>query len=387
MERNLHFDIRDIPSCVRFGLSARKLWIFFKALVLSVLIWDAFIYLGFLVADPAGLSARWESARLGPLPSGIFWQSWQAVALLCIGCLLVLILLMRASLRCSRITFEQIRGDDFFSGRDAARFAAAHWKPVAATPVALVTGIGIAVLTGLVLGLVGRIPSAGPFALSLLSVPAWGASLLVVLGIVALLAGFWLIPPIVACTKGDTFETIFELFSCITSQPWRVFLYWLTSLAFRGLGALLFMGFSSAALLFYSRAVFLGMGGSPASTMASGLQNLAPEAIGSYSSLLDVFGLSASGPLWTGAAGAAAALSGLAIVLIILAYWLSSGTAAWTLIYLAVRHRRDGEDLLQRADDEDFREFEKQYGPADESKKRESPEGCPPDEQEGGREG
>jgi hypothetical protein len=385
MERKLHFDIRDIPACARYGLSARKLWISFKALVLSVLAWDVFVYLGFLVADPAGLTAKWDSARLLPLPSGIYWESWQAVALLCIGILLALASLMSAALRNSRITFEQIRGDDFYSGRDSSRFARAQWKPLAATPAAILIGLGMAVLTGLLLGLIGRIPSAGPFAVALVSVPAWAASLLVVLGMVALLAGLWLVPPIVACTRGDTFETIFELFSCVTSQPWRVFLYWIASLAARALGTLLFLAFSSAALLFFSKAVALGLGGSPASTMASGLQILAPEAAGSYGHIADFFGLAASGPVWAGVSGAVAALSGLAVFLIACAYWMSSGHAGWTLIYLAVRHRRDGEDLLQRADDEDFREFERQYGPADESKKQQGAEGCPPEEQEGGR--
>jgi len=387
MEGKLHFDIRDIPACARYGLSARKLWIFFRALVLSLLSWDVFVYLGYLAADPAGLGARWASERILPLPSGIFWLSWQAVALLCIGCLLALVFLMGASLRTSRITFEQIRGDDFFSGRDAARFAGAHWKPVAATPAVLVVGLCLAVLAGTILGLVGRIHSAGPFLVSLLSVPAWGASLLAVLSAVALAGSLLLVPPIVACTRGDTFETIFELFSCITSQPWRIALYWIASLVVRALGMVLFLLFSSAALLFFSRTVGLGLGGSPASTITSGLSILAPAAAGAQSRLLDLFGLSSSGPLWTGVSGTLAALSGLAIALIAGAYWLSTGTAAWTLVYLAVRHRRDGEDLLQRADDEDFREFERQYGSADESKRHEARDSCPADEQDGGREG
>jgi hypothetical protein len=63
------------------------------------------------------------------------------------------------------------------------------------------------------------------------------------------------------------------------------------------------------------------------------------------------------------------AVSGAVIALLIASYWFSSGSSAWTVIYLAVRHRKDGEDLVRRADQEDQAEFEKQYGSADDSQR------------------
>lgn len=363
MSKKLYFDVRDVPSCARLGLSGRKIWIYFKTLVLSWASWSVFTYLGWLAADPAGIGPVFEASRLLPLPSGIFWASWQSVALLVVGVVLIAVLMLSASLRTSRITFEQIRGDDFFSGRDASAFARRHWRPVFAVPAALAAGLGIALACGLLLGLAGRIPAVGPVLLGLLAVPGWGASLLVVLAAVALLASVLLVPPIVACTKGDSFETVFELFSSVTAQPWRLVLYGLTAVLTRALAALVFFVFSSAATGFLAFGTSLAGGGNPFSLLQGGLSFLAPSLVGAYSGIVDILGLAGSGaPSMPALPSALMAASGAAIALVFVSYWFSSCSSAWTVIYLAVRYRKDGEDLLARADQEDLAEFERQYG-------------------------
>jgi hypothetical protein len=380
MRRKLHFDVRDITACARYGLSARKLWVFFKALVLGWACWTLFVYLGFLAADPSGLGARWEAARLLPLPADLFWQSWQSVALLAIGISLVIALVSGASLRACRITFEQIRGDDFYSAREASDFARSHWKPLLAVPATLVAGLGLAVLAGMVLGLVARIPEAGAYVFALSSVPAWGGALLCVLAAAVLLVGLVMVPAIVACTRGDTFETMFELFSTVTSQPWRLVLYWAAAKLAILVSTVVFLVSGSVAGGVVGWAVSLGLGRNPAPALSGGLQVVAPQAVGGFSTGFDVLGLAGQGSAWPGPSGWLLALAGCAIVLILVSYVLSSVSSASTLIYLAIRKRKDGEDLLQRADDEDFREFEKQYGSADESRRGPAPEAARQDE-------
>ncbi len=370
MSKKLHFDVRDVPSCARLGLSGRKLWICFKALVLSWAVWSASTYLGWLAADPGGLASLWRTSRLLPLPSGIFWTTWQSVALLALGSLVIVWMLLYASMKTSRITFEQIRGDDFFSGRDASNFARRHWKPLFATPASLVAGLLIAVAVGFLIGLAGRIPAVGPFLLGILAVPAWSASLLVVLAVIALAAGMCLLPAIVACTRGDTFETLFELFSSITSQPWRLTLYALTAFIARVLGLAVALLFSSLAAGVLAFSTALAGGGNPFSLLAGGIRYLAPSLVGEFAGLIDVLGISGTqAPAIQGPAGVLMAVSGSVIALLIASYWLSSGSSAWTVIYLAVRHRKDGEDLVRRADQEDQAEFEKQFGSADDSQR------------------
>jgi hypothetical protein len=365
MAMKLRFDVRDVPSCARLGLSGRKMWIFTKAILASWLAWSASTYLGWLAADPGGLGGVWASSRLLPLPSGIFWRSWPSVALMAAGLLLAGWSLLRAMLMSSRITFEQIRGDDFYSGRDARRFLGSHWRPLFWTPAAIVAGMAVAAAAGLLLGLAGRIPVAGPVIVGLAAVPAWGAALLAVpaAGALLLCAGF--LPAIVACTRGDTFESLFELFSAVTGQTARLAGYMLVSLLVRVPAAALFLVCSSAAAGMAARVVGAGMGTAPFGPFVSGLGILAPAAVGAFSRPADVLGLVPQAPAG-GAAEAVMAASGVMAVLVLASYWLSAASSGWTLIYLAIRHRRDGEDLVRRADDEDYREFSRQYGSADE---------------------
>ncbi len=87
--KELTFDVKDIPACTRYGFSARKIWIFFKTLVLSWVIWDFFVYLGFFAAG-CDLAARWSQSRLLPLPGSLFWMDPVPVSLLIVGVVLII---------------------------------------------------------------------------------------------------------------------------------------------------------------------------------------------------------------------------------------------------------------------------------------------------------
>ena len=368
MVHKMRFDIRDIPAAARYGLSARKLWIYVKALLFGWACVFVFGNLGYLAAG-ATLDHVWQEARLLPLPAGVFWESLPAMLILAVGLVLAVVSLLRAGLKVARITFEQIRGDDFYSGRDAEAFAKEHFKPVIITPLVLLAGIILAVVGGLVLGLLADIPGGvGPVIAGIVAVPAWALALLVVLAALAFIVSFWLVPAIVASTKGDSFESLFELFSTITSQPWRLVLYNLVSGLVRMLGLLVFAAFAAAALKFVSLTMSPFTGGDILyDSVASGLRQLAPGLVGAGSTIFSPVGAVASGPAWSGLGGVLCAISGVLIFLTVGSYWLASCTSGWTLTYLALRHRKDGEDLLQRADDEEYREFEREYGTADES--------------------
>ncbi len=359
MPEKLTFTVKDIPACTRYGFSARKIWIFFKTLVLSWVIWDFFVYLGFFAAG-CDLAAKWTQSRLLPLPGSLFWMDPVPVILLIVGVVLIIYVLMRGSLMVSKMTFQQLRGDEFFSTSDAAAFAKGHSVPLISIPIMLVMTLLLIYGAGALTGLISRIPVIGPVAASLLSVPLWGVMLLGVLTLFALILSLKLLPAIVACTGGDSFESIFEVFSTLTSQSWRLCLYWLLSILIIVIGGAAFLLLSSVAISFLSLSVSAGAGDSGlVAALASGPQLLAPEALPFFSGLLgqqgDVQALS-------GLAGILAGISGTAILLVIISYFLSSCSSAWTLIYVVLKYRKDGEDLTDRADREERREFDRIYG-------------------------
>ena len=56
-----------------------------------------------------------------------------------------------------------------------------------------------------------------------------------------------------------------------------------------------------------------------------------------------------------------AGLSGTSIFLIVISYLFSCCSSSWTLIYLTLRYRKDGVNLVDRADLEEQREFDRLY--------------------------
>ncbi|RKZ06482.1 hypothetical protein DRQ25_13815 [Candidatus Fermentibacteria bacterium] len=358
MAEELTFTVKDIPACTRYGFSARKIWIFFKTLVLSWVIWDFFVYLGFFAAG-YDLASVWSQSRLLPLPGSLFWADPVPVILLAAGVVLIIYVLMRGSLMVSKMTFQQLRGDEFFSASDAASFAKEHTVPLISIPSMLVLTLLLIYGAGALTGLISRIPAAGPVAAALLSLPLWGAMLLGVLTLLALILSLKLMPAIVACTGGDSFESIFEVFSTLTSQSWRLFLYWLLSILVIVLGVSAFLLLSSVAISFLSLSVSAGAGDTGlVAALTSGPQMLAPEALPFFAGLLGQQGDIHS---WSGPAGLLAGISGTAIFLIIISYFLSSCSSAWTLIYVVLKYRKDGENLIDRVDREEQREFERMY--------------------------
>ena len=114
----------------------------------------------------------------------------------------------------------------------AVDFAKGHTVPLISIPVMLVVTLLLIFGVGALTGLISRIPVVGPIAASLLCIPLWGVMLLGVLTLLALILSLKLLPAIIACTGGDSFESIFEVFSTLTSQSWRLCLYWMLSILF-----------------------------------------------------------------------------------------------------------------------------------------------------------
>jgi hypothetical protein len=83
----------------------------------------------------------------------------------------------------------------------------------------------VLVIIGILFGLLGRIPYAGELFISLLWIPIFAVSLFVVYLVLVFFVSFVTVPAVVATTKSDTFDALFELFSVVNEQNWRWFIY------------------------------------------------------------------------------------------------------------------------------------------------------------------
>ncbi len=362
----LGFGVSDAVRAARLGFNARNVWAYWKGILKAWLVWVLFVYAGYYAAGDS-MGERLSSSVLCPLPDALFMESVPALILLAAGTLLAILIMMATGLRVSRLAFEQLRGDQFFSESQARQFCRGNWKPLLLTPLTIASGIAILLCFQTLTGFVARIPAAGPVIAALMAIPMWISGLLIILASLILLLCFFLVPVITAATGGDTFENLFEVFSTVTSRPMRLIRGVIAGMAMRIPALLLLAVFSwgSVRLLGAVADTASGIPGT-ASSIEGGFSRVAPELVPFYSSIFSpVASTHGAESGWTGLPGVLLAAAGTAILLFLAAYWFSGCTAMWTIIYLGARHARDGEDLLLRAEEEEYREFRKIYGSTD----------------------
>ena len=229
------FKFTDIFRVSRYGFSGRRIGIHLTGILLSYLIYEILVYLSLFVGDTDGVQEFWNSYGLLPVPPFVADESntlttvamW--IGTFCFACLFFL-----ASTTASKITIEQLRGDVFFSVGDALKFLQERWKTVLGAFFGLLFIILFLFLIPVSIALLGKIPILGEPILiltSLFTPIAFLLGLLIAFIITVFLASLFFVPAIVATTNADAFETIFQLFSIVWNEPWRLL----------GYGALLFV--------------------------------------------------------------------------------------------------------------------------------------------------
>lgn len=221
----LHFNYKDLFRSFRLGFSAKKIWVGFVGLLFGWLGYAVLGYLGYWVSG-VKIAQIWEAFRLVPMPqaAGLGFTAWGWV-LWAVGFVWLVLVAMVAGMAISKLTYEQLRGDEFFEVREAWKQAFKSAGALIATPILLGLFVALLLAGGLLLGLVGRIPYAGEIMVGLLAVPAFAVALFVVYLVVVLLFTLTIGPAVIGTTRSDAFDNLFEVFSCVNDQPWRLVWY------------------------------------------------------------------------------------------------------------------------------------------------------------------
>ncbi|MEW6684919.1 MAG: hypothetical protein AB1393_01775 [Candidatus Edwardsbacteria bacterium] len=389
----LHFNFKDVFRAARLAFSPKKLWIQFCGLFLGSIFYAIFAYLT-LMAEGQGIVEIWGSYHWLPLLPleqvlGFAWYSW---ILFIIGCLLFLITTLFANTLVCKIAFEQLKGNEFFEIKESMKFLKENWKAVIGAPFTIFLFTFFILICGFILGLWGKIPYVGEISVVLLTIPIFFVCVFIVFLLIVLGFSLKLSPAIVATTKSDTFDTVFESFSTVTSQPWRLVLYEFLLGAIAWLG-LVILSTASRWALWIAKAE-LGwnvlMGDKLLGIIDKALVYLPPlkefclrlcpqlspsepcaflEGIG--------LGLTPSGlgiPL-SGWGEFCAFLLGIflwLIVLTVLSYFFAIGSVGQTLIYTILVKMKDEKNLLEKKEEEE-KPFE-EIKPAEEKKEEEKKE-------------
>jgi hypothetical protein len=221
----LHWSYKDVFRALRLGFSAKKVWMMSLGLLFGFAGYAVLTYVAYAVAGTDILTV-WQTFRLLPLPSpldfGFPWYSWLIYAA-AVAWFLCVVLITGTAV--SKVAYEQLRGDEFYESKEAFRFAFKNGSAVLASPLLILAFVALIVVLGLILSLLGAIPFAGEIIVGLLAIVGFIAALFIVYLLVVFLFSLLLGPSVVGATRSDTFDTLFEVFSCVNEQPARLIWY------------------------------------------------------------------------------------------------------------------------------------------------------------------
>ncbi len=347
----LHFDVRDIFRVIRLGWSGKKIWVSFCGLLIAYAGYSILLLVAHGVSgNPLGQVWRqhglFPGAALGtlPLPGTII----HVVAML-----YALAVVLLATCMVCKITYQQLRGDDFYSSGDAWKFLKGNWSGALLGPVAVLALFVFFLATGIIIGwLAGIIPVVGEILFALSFVPIFFAALVAVFVAIAFVVAFSMTPAIVGTVGEDTLEAVIQSFSLVWTQPWRLVLYCLWMKVSVLIGAVILGSFLTATLWLLASACGLFMGTKLANMMQTA-QYYVPGDIGKWGRInvlecLPEAGTPSGPEVWAGRI--------LAVMLIVVAglfisYVHSAYASGTSLIYVILRKRKDDENLLEWEDE------------------------------------
>jgi hypothetical protein len=382
-----YFDIRDVFRAPRLALSGKKILLQFMGLLIGYLGFLILSYIAFLSAG-SSFGETWEYHGLFPMSDFPFteWYSWIIFGL---GCLFVLVCWLLGSTMVGKITYEQLKGDDFYSSKEALRFLKKNWSSVILTPFSLLAFIVFLIICGIIIGLLGKIPYVGEIGLGIFFlIPLFAAALFLAYVIFIFFFSLLFAPAIVATTKEDTFEIIVQTFSVIWGQAWRYFLYTglLGVMAKVGIFIFGYFSFRATQLIHFSCGILMKDKLFDTFEEALSYITIPPHLLSYFSNIFPGinfrFHLPEIGPgvylNWSGEISAfLIAISLLFVIFMVISYGLAILSVGQTLTYIILRKKKDAENLLERKTEMEEEEERKE---AEEKAKEKTEEEAEPEE-------
>lgn len=366
---NLYFDVRDIFRAPRLALSGKKIWTMMEATFVGFIIYGFFSYIA-LMAQGESFGEIWDTFGILPHPvaigvffSGIQEVSWGAMILSLIGILGGLMCLVLGATAVVRITYKQLKGDEFYSSSDAWRFVKKHWHAPVFSHISILIIAAFFVIMAIIFALIGKIPYLGELFFGIPYLLWFAGSVFVVYTLVVFTISIFFTHAIVGTMEEDTMGTVFQNYSITWSQAWRIALYLPLIYSLVAMGIVVFYFFMTEGynLINYVFGQDWLMGDKLARmvgwVIGDTFMSVPANLIGWEAP--DFFILEPEGALeYIG--GAFIAVSLFIIFWSIISYAFCIEVAGQTLALVIFKKRSDDDNLLERKDEEELEAEEKE---------------------------
>ena len=352
----LHFNVRDIFRAPRLALGGKKIWILLQANLVGYVAYFVITHLSFLL-NGWSIVEVWSKYGLYPCLIGNDY-SWVALVIWLLGCLAWIIAILLGATAVARVTYKQLKGDEFYSSGDAWKFVKKHWHAPVFTHLSIAVIVLFFVVMAAVFALIGKIPFLGELFFGIPYLLWFFGSVFVAYTTVVLVVSIFFTHAVVGTMEEDTMGAVFQNYSITWSQPWRTLLYLplIYTLVYAGMAIFsffMYMGYGLIYIVFGHDSLM----GSKLHRMVSWASDTVLKPIEAnnffdvHSYLPDASG--ALGPMeYFGAVFVA--LSLFLIVGTVLSYGLSVKVVAQTIAVVIFRMKTDEENLLERKDEEEL---------------------------------
>ena len=356
----LHFDVRDIFRAPRLALGGKKIWILLQANLVGYVAYFVLTHLSFLV-DGWSIGKVWAEYGLYPClignDSGVV-----ALVIWLLGCLAWFVAILLGATAVARVTYKQLKGDEFYSSGDAWKFVKKHWHAPVFTHLSIAVIALFFVVMAAVFALIGKIPFLGELFFGIPYLLWFFGSVFVAYTTVVLVVSIFFTHAVVGTMEEDTMGAVFQNYSITWSQPWRTLLYLplIYTLVYAGMAifsSFMCMGYGLINIVFGHDSLM----GSKLHRMVSWASDMVLEPISPITQAFNINDVHSYLPDASGALGPMeyfgavfVALSLFLIVGTVLSYGLSVKVVAQTIAVVIFRMKTDEENLLERKDEEEL---------------------------------
>ena len=370
----LNYNYTDIFRAPRLALSGKKILFLIKGNLFGYIAYFIFSLISLL---STGMSTQEIISKYGLYPFLFGHQAeWFSWLIYFFGISIWFFALMLSLTGVCRIFLKQLKGNDFFSGKDASKFVFKHRYAAVLTPITIFLIIIFFFFLAFLFALVGKIPIIGELSLGVLYIFYFLGSIFTILSGFVLLSSFLFTPSIVGLYEEDTMGSVFQTYSITFSQPWRILFYniILTILIFIGIEIYSWVCLNSIGLISYvfGQNVFMGDQFSVIHnySLSAVFPNIIVDTFVHYKTLiLEKINLNSGIPLLFSPSTNFAGLNDLSLIKIIssillsivyftialsvFSYGLAMLAVGQSLMFVTFKKLSDEDDLIFRADEDD----------------------------------
>ena len=370
----LNYNYTDIFRAPRLALSGKKILFLIKGNLFGYIAYFIFSLISLL---STGMSTQEIISKYGLYPCLFGHQAeWFSWLIYFFGISIWFFALMLSLTGVCRIFLKQLKGNDFFSGKDASKFVFKHRHALVLTPITIFLIIIFFLLLASIFALIGKIPVIGNLTLSILYILYFLGSVFTILSTFVLFTSLVYTPSIVGLYEEDTMGSVFQTYSITFSQPWRILFYniILAILIFIGIEIYSWVCLNSIGLISYifGQNVFMGDQFSIIHnhSLSVVFPNIIVDTFVHYKTLiLEKINLNSGIPLLFSPSTNLAGLNDLSLIetissillsivyftiaLSVFSYGLAMLAVGQSLMFVTFKKLSDDDDLIFRADEDD----------------------------------